>query len=233
MPRALAGPRATRHGGGQVKVIGINGSPRKNWNTATLLGEALEGAAAEGADTELIHLYDLVFRGCTSCFSCKIVGGKSYGRCAMNDDLTPFLRSIEEETGAIVMGTPIYFESMTGAMRSFLERFLFPYYVYSDPPRSAFPRTIRTAMIYTMNYTEEMSKEYGYDFIFNSAEDSLRMILGSSETLCCFDTLQFEDYAKVAKEGYGPGKKLARREEVFPHDRREAFELGGRLALGV
>ena len=42
-----------------MKIMAFNGSPRKQWNTATLLGKALEGAASQGAETELIHLYDL------------------------------------------------------------------------------------------------------------------------------------------------------------------------------
>ena len=42
-----------------MKVIAVNGSPRKKWNTATLLENALEGAASKGAETELVHLYDL------------------------------------------------------------------------------------------------------------------------------------------------------------------------------
>ena len=42
-----------------MQVIGINGSPRKQWNTATLVVKALEGAVAQGAKTELVHLYDL------------------------------------------------------------------------------------------------------------------------------------------------------------------------------
>jgi multimeric flavodoxin WrbA len=54
-----------------LKVIAFNGSPRKEWNTSTLLKQALEGAESEGAETELIHLYDLNFKGCESCFSCK------------------------------------------------------------------------------------------------------------------------------------------------------------------
>ena len=41
-----------------MKVIAVNGSPRKNWNTATLLQKALEGSKSVGADTELIHLYE-------------------------------------------------------------------------------------------------------------------------------------------------------------------------------
>ena len=54
-----------------MKLLAINGSPRKKWNTAMLLEHALNGAASKGATTELIHLYDLDFKGCTSCFACK------------------------------------------------------------------------------------------------------------------------------------------------------------------
>lgn len=45
-----------------MQVIGINGSPRTQWNTAILVAKALEGAAAQGAQTELVHLYDLDFK---------------------------------------------------------------------------------------------------------------------------------------------------------------------------
>jgi len=55
-----------------MKVMAFNGSPRKKWNTATLLEKALEGASSKGAETELIHLYDLNYKGCISCFSCKM-----------------------------------------------------------------------------------------------------------------------------------------------------------------
>lgn len=62
-----------------MNVIAINGSPRKKWNTATLLEHTLEGAKSQGADTELVHLYDLDYKGCTSCFACKLKDGKNYG----------------------------------------------------------------------------------------------------------------------------------------------------------
>ena len=63
-----------------MRAIAVNGSPRKNWNTASLLEHALSGATKDGAETELVHLYDLDFKGCISCFACKKIGGKSYGR---------------------------------------------------------------------------------------------------------------------------------------------------------
>lgn len=54
-----------------MKVIAFNGSPRKKWNTATLLENVLDGARAKGAQCELVHLYDVGFKGCVSCFECK------------------------------------------------------------------------------------------------------------------------------------------------------------------
>jgi multimeric flavodoxin WrbA len=119
-------------GGLTMKVIAINGSPRKKWNTSTLLEKALEGAASQGAETELIHLYDLDYKGCTSCFACKLKDGKSYGKCAMHDGLTKVLEMFVD-VKAFILGSPIYFGTVTGEMRSFMERLLFPYLVYSMP----------------------------------------------------------------------------------------------------
>ena len=98
-----------------MKVLAINGSPRKTWNTAKLLQEVLKGAASQGAETELIHLYDINFKGCTSCFGCKLKGGKSYGRCAMNDGLTPILAKFAG-ADAFVLGSPSSFGTVTGEM---------------------------------------------------------------------------------------------------------------------
>ena len=122
-----------------MKVMAINGSPRKSWNTATLLKKALKGAASQGADTELIHLYDLKFTGCTSCFACKTKGGKSYGRCAVKDGLAPVLKKVEA-ADALILGSPIYFGNVSGEMRSFLERLLFPYFTYPTHPNRFSPK---------------------------------------------------------------------------------------------
>jgi len=212
-----------------VKILAVNGSPRKRWNTAMLLEKALEGAASRGAETELIHLYDLDFKGCTSCFGCKLKGGKSYGRCAMTDGLTPILEKLAD-ADAFLLGSPIYFGTVSGEMRSFMERLLFPYLVYTRPPGSLFGRMIPTAFIYTMNVSEETMKEYQYPVHFRMNENYLTRIFGRSETLCSFETLQFEDYEKVVFSYFDPAERRERRRTVFPEDCRKALELGTRLA---
>jgi multimeric flavodoxin WrbA len=210
-----------------MKVIAFNGSPRKKWNTATLLNKALEGAAAQGAETEIIHLYDLDFKGCVSCFSCKIKDGKSYGKCAVKDDLTTILAQVEE-AGAIILGSPIYLGTVTGEMRSFMERLIFPYLTYTDSPQSLFPKKINTGFIYTMNIPEEMKELYGQHFLFN--EMLLNRIFGGMEALFCFDTYQFEDYSKVVADRFNHEQKAQRRRDVFPSDCEKAFDMGARLA---
>ena len=210
-----------------MKVIAFNGSPRKKWNTATLLNKALDGAVAQGAETELIHLYDLDFKGCVSCFSCKIKDGKSYGKCAVKDDLTPILAQVEE-AGAVILGSPIYLGTVTGEMRSFMERLIFPYLTYTNPPESLFPKKINTGFIYTMNIPEEMKELYGQHFLFN--EMLLNRIFGGMEALFCFDTYQFEDYSKVVADRFNHEQKAQRRRDVFPSDCEKAFDMGARLA---
>ncbi len=212
-----------------MNIIAINGSPRKKWNTATLLNKALEGAAAHGAETELIHLYDLDYKGCISCFACKTRGGKSYGTCGFNDGLTSVLQKIAQ-ADALIIGSPIYFGSVSGETRSFLERLLFPYLTYTVPYASIAPKKIATAFIYTMNVKEEQSREFGYQDLFNANERYLRMIFGSSESLYCYDTCQFEDYGKVLVESFDPAHKKQRQKEIFPLDCQRAYELGARLA---
>ena len=212
-----------------MKIIAFNGSPRKEWNTGTLLKKALEGAESQGAKTELIHLYDLDYKGCISCFACKEKGGKSYGRCVVKDGLKPIFRNIET-ADALIFGSPIYLGNITGEMQSFLERLVFPYLTYTDPPESLFPKKIQSGFIYTMGLTEELMNEFGYNQRFAGTSRFLARIFGSSETLLSFDTYQFEDYSKVVATRFNPEEKLKRRQEIFPKDCQKAFEMGARFA---
>lgn len=212
-----------------MKIIAFNGSPRKKWNTATLLQKALEGAASGGAETEMVHLYDLNYKGCISCFACKTIGGRSYGRCAVQDDLAAVFSRIEQ-ADAIILGSPVYYGDVSGEMKSFLERLLFQYTTYTDPPASLFPNIIRTGFIYTMNVSEEIMKEWGYCVNFNRYEATLRRIFGESQYMCSFDTYQFDDYSKVLSTRFDPVKKKKRHDEVFPVDCQQAYRMGVGLA---
>jgi multimeric flavodoxin WrbA len=211
-----------------MKLLAINGSPRKNKNTALLLGKITEGAASAGAEAKLVHLVDLKYRGCTSCFACKLVGGKSYGRCAMRDELTPVLDAAHE-ADVLVLGTPFYFMEETSFMRGLMERLWFQYYLYSKikPPMS--PKKKATALLYTMNVSEEMMPEFGKDKIVARAKGIMEHLFGSCEVLLSCDTKQFEDYSKYEVDYFDVPSKLKRHEEVFPLELQKAFELGVRF----
>ena len=211
-----------------MKIIAINGSPRKDWNTATLLNKALEGAASQGAETELIHLYDLNYKGCISCFSCKLRDGKSYGKCAVHDALTPILGRIEE-ADALILGSPIYLGAVTGEMRSFLERLVFPYLVYDAQRSSLFKKKIPVGFIYTMGVPEIFIKEMGYEQQFKMMEMILSRISRVTESLVVTDTYQFDDYSKYVATAMDVEAKAKRRREVFPEDCQKAFEMGTRV----
>jgi multimeric flavodoxin WrbA len=212
-----------------MKVLAFNGSPRKSWNTATLLKHALEGAASQSAETELVHLYDYNYKGCISCFACKLKGGKSYGRCAVNDDLKPMLQKTEE-ADAIVIGSPVYFGETTGALRSFLERLMFQYLVYDANYSSLCPKRIPAGFIYTMNVPGNLIADIGYVKDFKRTETALNRIMDVTESLFVTDTYQFDDYSKYETSGFNEEMKAKRRNEVFPQDCKKAYEMGKKIA---
>lgn len=212
-----------------MRIVGINGSPRQEWNTAQMLEKALAGAASAGMETDMFHLYDLDFTGCTSCFACKVPGGKSYGRCAVRDGLAPVLEEIRD-ADALVIGSPIYLFDASGETRSFFERLVFQSLLYTSPPSSLVSRKIRTALVYTMNVTDETVSATGLDKVLEMSRAMLERTFGSCELLLATDTMQFADYAKYQIEYFDPAAKKKRHEEVFPVDLERAFELGKRLA---
>jgi NAD(P)H-dependent FMN reductase len=212
-------------------ILLINGSPRKSWNTSALLEKAAEGAEAAGARTRTIHLYDLDFKGCRSCFACKHKDGRHYGKCAVPDDLKKVLEEAAE-SDAIIVGSPIYFGSVSGETQSFMERLLFPYAVYTNPLSSIFGgKTRRAGLLYSMNIsTPEAMEASGVAANIRKIEGMYRLVFGYAESLCSLNTTQFDDYDRVVFEYQSVEEKKSSREKDFPEDLRRAFELGKRFA---
>lgn len=209
-----------------MKTIAINGSPRKKWNTAQLLEQALRGAASVGAETELINLYDLDYKGCISCFACKRKGATPC-HCYLKDDLSPVLENVLA-ADVLLLGSPIYFGDVTGAMRSFLERLAFITMSYDDYSIRIFQGHIDAAFFFTMNVGEHYEAMYGN--MMQRTTLVLNQLGGTVEQYAATDTLQFDDYSKYHAAGFDEAKKQARHEEHFPKDKAAAFEIGVRLA---
>jgi len=215
-----------------MKVYAINGSPRKNKNTATLLQKALDGVKDSLKDkeieTEIINIYDFKYTGCKSCFACKRLGGTSYGKCAIKDDINEILEKLSQADG-LIFGSPVYLRNITGQLQSFLERLLFPCLVYDNNYSSIAPKKMRTAFIYTMNVTEEVMKEKGYLSTFNIMESSLERIFTKPLVMYSNNTYQFDDYSKYKVECFSEEEKAEHRKKQFPVDCQTAFELGVNL----
>jgi multimeric flavodoxin WrbA len=211
-----------------MKIIAVNGSPRKGWNTDTLLKKVLSGAASAGAETEMVYLYDLNFKGCKSCMACKLRKEPRPNRCILRDDLTAVLDRVHE-ADAVVLGSPIYFSEVTGEMRSFFERFLFQYLNYDDYSKPLSPAK-KTAWVFTMNCPETMFDQVGYRELFQRYENWMKLYFGHCETLLATDTMQVKDYSRYHLAGWDGEAKRLRHETVFPEDCRKAFALGIRIA---
>lgn len=218
-----------------MRIYAVNGSPRKKCNTATVLMKALEGAAEGGgpqARTELLHLYAYTYKGCISCFECKRLGGRSYGRCAVQDELAPVLEKLAEADG-IIFGSPIYFKEITGMMRCFLERFLFQYFVYDQEYSSLAPKKMKTACIYTMNVPSAVMTEMQYPEQLKSMEFFIGKAFSAPSALYVNDTYQFSDYSKYKVECFSEKDKARHRDEQFPVDCQRAYELGLNMARQI
>lgn len=212
-----------------VKVLSINGGPRKNWNTDTLLQKALEGAKSVGAQTDAVHLYDLNFKGCTSCFACKRKNSKLIGHCAMKDDLSAVLEKVLE-SDVLFLGSPIYFGNVTGLMRSFLERLLFSNLSYNEGHRSTYQGKLSSGFIYTMNVPKDFLQHVNYEAVFEQNKNMLQLLNGTSEFLISADTYQFDDYSKYDASMFNEKHKSLVKTEQFPIDCQKAFAMGARLA---
>lgn len=215
-----------------MKVIGINGSARKDWNTDTLVKKALEGAASAGADTELIELYAEPIKGCLECFACKRKGINTGGLCAIRDNLRPLLEKTLN-ADVVIIGSPNFFGYPSGMVRSFIERFLYPLTSYEvengQIVRKLGKRIIPAGIIFTMNATEEYYKNGGYDISLGMTRSTLEFVLGYAEQYNSYNTLQFKDYSKMNANLFNPEEKMRQHETQFPIDEQKCFEMGKRL----
>ena len=103
-----------------MKVIAINGSPKPKGNTYSALKTACDELEKQNIATEIIHVGHMDIKGCISCGRCK------EGQCVFSDEK---LREIVDKihaTDAILLGSPVYYASIAGTMKCFLDRLFFP-----------------------------------------------------------------------------------------------------------
>lgn len=106
------------------KILGISGSPRKNANTDFLLDVALKAAENTGGiETEIIYLRDYSINPCIGCYACcsEIAAKKDSACLTFKDGMDEIYPKLKECDGLII-GTPVYFGSMTAQTKAFMDR---------------------------------------------------------------------------------------------------------------
>lgn len=102
-----------------MKVLLINGSPRAKGNTALALTEMAEVFAAEGVETEIIHVGNKDIRGCIACGNCR-----KNGKCVFDDLVNEVAPKFEAADG-IVIGSPVYYASANATLMAFVQRLFY------------------------------------------------------------------------------------------------------------
>jgi multimeric flavodoxin WrbA len=103
-----------------LRVVGISGSPRKG-NTEWMLRMFLEEVAGTGMDTELILLRKMEIKGCDGCLTCEAGGTQRQGICRIQDDMQPLYPKLLK-ADALALGTPVYFELLSGLLKNLMDR---------------------------------------------------------------------------------------------------------------
>ena len=102
-----------------MKVLILNGSPKANGNTAAALAEVEKTFAAEGIETELIHVGHLPIRSCTGCLQCY-----KAGKCVIDDIVNEIAAKLEAADG-LVVGTPVYYAAANPTLTALLTRLFY------------------------------------------------------------------------------------------------------------
>ena len=102
-----------------MKILLINGSPKREGNTFIALSEVAKTLESEGVDTEIIHVGHKDIHGCIACRKCE-----ELGKCVFDDLVNEVNKKFEAADG-IVIGSPVYYASPAGTLISFLDRLFY------------------------------------------------------------------------------------------------------------
>jgi len=102
-----------------VKVIAINGSPKKEGNTYHAIKLVEKELSSQGIDLEILHVGNKLIRGCLSCGTCIKNRDEKCG--IKDDDVNLWIQKMKEADG-IILGSPVYYSAISGTMKSFLDR---------------------------------------------------------------------------------------------------------------
>jgi multimeric flavodoxin WrbA len=200
-----------------MKIIIIEASPRKDGNSTILAREVASGARRFGAEVDIVHLHGMDIRACNACDGCQESLKKD---CIIDDDMRA-LYSRLRAADVVVYATPIYWFTVSGQIKLFMDRCYALTYLGTLPGEDGKP-------VYTVE-TDLGGKRFGIVLTYGDVDPFASGAVNALRT--------FQDMARyVGSEivGYvygsalGPGE-VAKNKALM----QQAFELGRNLATGV
>ncbi|PKM51742.1 MAG: flavodoxin family protein [Firmicutes bacterium HGW-Firmicutes-7] len=102
-----------------MKVIALNGSPKKEGNTYHAIKMVADELEKEGVEVEIIHVGNKLIRGCTACDQCA---KNKNEKCILSgDEVNEWIQKVKDAEG-IIIGSPVHFSSMGATLKAFLDR---------------------------------------------------------------------------------------------------------------
>lgn len=105
-----------------MKVLLINGSPRKQGNTFVALSEAASVLEKQGIQAEIVQIGVKPVRGCVACNQCKT---KELGRCVFDDDVCNHIGEKLDDADGLIIGSPVYYGQPNGSVLSLMQRLFY------------------------------------------------------------------------------------------------------------
>ena len=102
-----------------MKVLMINGSPRKDGNTSIALEEMRKTFEAEGVETEIVRVGNQNVRGCFACGRCGEIG-----KCVFDDVVNELAPKFQAADG-LVVASPVYYASANATLIAVLDRLFY------------------------------------------------------------------------------------------------------------
>ncbi len=120
-----------------MNILVLNGSPRPNGNTKSMIEAFREGAVSAGHQVDVVDVCRMKISGCLACEYCHTRG---HGECVQKDDMQK-IYALLKEAEMLVLASPIYYHGLSGQLKCVIDRF------YSAAYPSRPPKLKKVAMI--------------------------------------------------------------------------------------
>jgi multimeric flavodoxin WrbA len=199
-----------------MKVLLLNGSPRKEGNTARALQEMEKVFAQEGIKTQLIQVGSQNIRGCIACGSCSRTG-----KCVFDDPVNETAAAFEECDG-LVVGSPVYYASANATLMAFLTRLF--YSTHFDKTMKVGAAVVSARRSGTTATYDELNKFFGISGMPIASGQYWNNVHGSGAGEADQDEEGLQSMRTLARNMSFLMKSIALGKEAYGLPEKEAFQ---------